>query len=117
MAKKKLVRNGKVAILYSPGFGAGWSTWATASAEELLFDPGLVELVEARDAVFDDKVKYKAARAALDAYAAIKWPEVYIGGLDDVVIEWIPQGTRFRINEYDGSESVEILDPDAFMMA
>ena len=24
---EKLERDGKVAILYSPGYGAGWSTW------------------------------------------------------------------------------------------
>ena len=23
----KCIRDGKVAILYSPGYGAGWSTW------------------------------------------------------------------------------------------
>jgi len=23
----KYIRDGKVAVLYSPGFGAGWSTW------------------------------------------------------------------------------------------
>jgi len=26
MAVEKLIRDGKVAVLYSPGYGAGWST-------------------------------------------------------------------------------------------
>ena len=24
---EKVIRDGKVAVLYSPGYGAGWSTW------------------------------------------------------------------------------------------
>ena len=24
----KVIRDGKVAVIISPGFGAGWSTWA-----------------------------------------------------------------------------------------
>ena len=33
---KKLERNGKIAILYSPEYGAGWSTWN--NHEELIFN-------------------------------------------------------------------------------
>jgi hypothetical protein len=42
---EKVVREGKVAVLYSPGFGAGWTTWG--APKELLFDPEVVALVEA----------------------------------------------------------------------
>jgi hypothetical protein len=30
----------------------------------------------------------------------------YYGGADQLAIQWLPVGTRFVINEYDGSESV-----------
>ncbi len=33
----------KVAVLYSPGFGAGWSTWARQHKEQMLFDKRFVE--------------------------------------------------------------------------
>ncbi len=33
---QKLSQDGKVAVLYSPGFGAGWYTWNT-DAPEILF--------------------------------------------------------------------------------
>ena len=39
---EKLERDGKVAILYSPGYGAGWSTWNDDIAEELVFDKDLI---------------------------------------------------------------------------
>ena len=42
----KLKRDGKVAVIYSPGFGAGWSTWADGNAEAVLFDPELAEMLE-----------------------------------------------------------------------
>ena len=42
----KVIRGGKVAVLYSPGYGAGWSTWGSEHKEILLFHPRLVEAVE-----------------------------------------------------------------------
>lgn len=43
----KVVENGLVAVLYSPGFGAGWGTWNYDDEldEALLFHPSLVEMV------------------------------------------------------------------------
>jgi hypothetical protein len=32
----KVIRDGKVAVLYSPGYGAGWFSWH--GIEELLYD-------------------------------------------------------------------------------
>ena len=40
----KVVRDGKVAVLISQGFGAGWYSWN--SNEQLLFSPKIVEMVE-----------------------------------------------------------------------
>ncbi len=34
-----------------------------------------------------------------------------------LVVDFIPENTRFRINEYDGSESVEVLDYNNYMAA
>lgn len=31
------------------------------------------------------------------------------GGADQLEVEWIEEGTRFEIHEYDGSESVRVL--------
>jgi len=42
---EKVIRDGKVAVLISDGFGAGWYSWSSNN-EALLFHPKLVEMVE-----------------------------------------------------------------------
>ena len=93
---KKVIRDGKVAVLYSPGFGAGWYSWH--SQEELLYDPNIVHWLESNN------------REKITAYLELKYPDVYLGGLDDLEIRWIPKGTAFRIHEYDGNESIEVKE-------
>ena len=103
----KVIRDGKVAVLVSPGYGAGWSTWATARGGEdgedvtdfMLFDSILVNMVECKESAEE-----------IETYVRLKYPDVYCGGADGLTIQWLPVGTAFRIHEYDGSESVEIRD-------
>jgi hypothetical protein len=95
----RVVRDGMVAVLYSPDYGAGWSTWASTEIREaVLFDPGAVELVEQEK--WDE----------LEVYITLKYPSLYTGGLRDLQIEWMPQGTQFQVNEYDGNESIQKRD-------
>ena len=94
----KLIRDGQVAVLYSPEHGAGWSTWNTDCAEQLMFDPSIVEWLEQGEL---DKIL---------TYMTLRYPDVYIGGIDDLTIKWIPVGTKFRVVEYDGAEYIETLD-------
>jgi len=91
----KLIRDGKVAVLVSPGYGAGWSSW-NPDTVELLFDPAIVELVEHN--------KWEE----LDVYVKLKYPGIYDGGMRDLEIEWLPVGTEFIIKEHDGAETIEI---------
>ena len=35
-----------------------------------------------------------------------EFKDVYCGGTNNLIIKWVPVGTRFRIDEYDGSESI-----------
>jgi hypothetical protein len=100
----KLNENGNVAVLYSPGFGAGWYTWNTGSPE-LIFDPTIVKFVE--------KEKWEE----LKVYVELKYPEIYTGGMQDLKVAWIPEGTLFKINEYDGSESIELKENDNWILA
>ena len=95
----RVVRNGQVAVLYSPGYGAGWSTWANEDIRKgVLFDPGAVDLVEQEK--WDE----------LQAFVALKYPEIYAGGLRDLQIWWLKEGTQFQVNEYDGNEHIETRD-------
>jgi hypothetical protein len=100
----KLIDNGKVAVLYSPGFGAGWSTW-NPDRPELLFDPAVVTFVE------NDQT------AELNTYVTLKYPGLYTGGMESLAVAWLPVGTEFRIKEYDGSESIEIKNDVLWLTA
>ncbi len=95
----KLVKDGKVAVLISLGFGAGWSTWNREQLD-MLFDAGLADLV------------LKGDPEQILAYATVKWPDAYLGGLEDLTVVWVEQGQLIKINEYDGRESIEYRDSD-----
>jgi len=94
----KVIRDGKVAVLYSPGYGAGWYSWH--GNEELLYDPVIVGMVES-----------KKHYTEIVAYCQERYGEQhYFSGAEDLRIEWIDIGREFRIDEYDGSESIEYKD-------
>lgn len=100
----KLSEDGKVAVLYSPGFGAGWYTW-NQECPEILFDPAIVKMVE------------KDQWDKLRTYVTLKYPDIYTGGMDGLKVKWIPEGALFKVNEYDGSESIELKEDDDWLVA
>jgi hypothetical protein len=111
MKPEKLIVDDNVAVLYSPGYGAGWSSWAYDSevAEFLLFDRRLIEAAKAE--ATEEEVS--------EFLATIFGPNQHIctSGWDQIASQWIPVGTRFQITEYDGSESVMQYDSADFYEA
>ena len=106
MSVEKLVKDGMVAVMYSPGYGAGWSTWAgSADIECCLFDNEIAQAVLDGD-------KKEAERIAEK-----KMPNQYMGGLRDLRVYWMKQGTQFEIDEYDGNESVREIGEIQFHIA
>lgn len=93
-------------ILYSPGFGAGWSTWAHSDKPEfvkfMLTYPPLIEAVENGEKL----VPYHPALRQFLAEAKEKFGEdyVYCGGADQLAVAEV--SGPFRVDEYDGSESI-----------
>jgi hypothetical protein len=100
---KKLIRDQKVAVLVSPGYGAGWYTWH--GVEQLIYDPSIVEWVE-QEAL--DKVL---------TYMELKYPDVYCGGVENLEVRWVPKGAQFRIDEYDGAESLVLAINEHWLTA
>lgn len=99
---KKLIVDGKVAVLISHGYGAGWSSGGNLDP----FDPVLAEMLHkncSREALFEEAKK--------------RYPNEYLGGIVCLRIEWVPVGTRFRIHEYDGFESLIIYNPEDYYEA
>ena len=86
-------KDGHVAVLVSPGFGAGWSTW---------------EDIDPRDKRYAELVCNKKIDEAI---RLAEEEGLFAGGLEDVEIKWLAEGTKFRIDEYDGAESL-ILPED-----
>ena len=103
---EKHIVDGKVAILYSPGFGAGWSTWAYGDSEQAM--------------AMDRDLVLAFLNGGVDALVKIteqKYPDNYTGGADDLEVVWLPVGTQFKIREYDGSETLITLDEMKFFTA
>jgi hypothetical protein len=103
----KVIRDGKVAVLVSRGYGAGWSTW-TDEIETYLFHPKLVQMVE-EERHSEITTEWMEQELGLDVS--------YTGGTDGLEIEWVPVGTKFVIHEYDGHESLKTIDDFYWMTA
>ena len=99
----RVIRDGRVAVLYSPGYGAGWYT--SHYIEALIFDPSIVLWLENDEY---DKIKH---------YVTLKYPDAYLGGLDDLTVKWLQEGTLFKIDEYDGNESVSVREEEQWFIA
>jgi hypothetical protein len=94
---ERVVRNGRVAVLISPGYGAGWSSWGDDDLrEEMVFCPRLVLALEAGK-----------PKAELHKIASELFPGEYLGGIDQLRVEWVVEGEPIRITEYDGSERIQ----------
>jgi len=84
--------NNEVAVAISGGFGAGWSTWNDVSATDGEFNLFI----------------YNEDLAGAQALAASR--NLYDGGLEDCRLAWLPEGSSYRIEEYDGAESLITTD-------
>jgi hypothetical protein len=100
----KYIVDGKVAVLYSPGYGAGWYSWHHRL--ELVFDPAIVLMV------------LNNQRNLIEKYVEDKYgDDMYLGGADQLEVYWLPVGTQFRVDEYDGSESLMFRNGDDWITA
>ena len=106
---KYLNDEGNVGVIVSPGYGAGWSTWNSEYEEFLTMDKELVSL----------RLSGGSAAQAEDRFKAVfgKNAYIYTGGWGDAEVEWLSPGTVFRINEYDGHESLIELALEAHLKA
>ena len=93
---KKIIKNGKVAIAISPGFGAGWTTWNSGLSP---FEPKVIEMILAgkRDEI---------TKEWCEKELGVK--NICCSGAKDLEIVWIKKGLRFSISEYDGNEDLYI---------
>jgi hypothetical protein len=112
-------------ILYSPGYGAGWTSWAHGGDPEhirfMLDYPPWVAYLEA-GGKFEEKgewskdfeqpwLSFLAGREQVEQFCRdwkTRFPDAdypYMGGIHQLKVAEIPDGLKVRIDEYDGLET------------
>lgn len=112
-------------ILYSPGYGAGWSSWSSGKVARLMLEyKPIVEALERGESmILEGKNKYSSSIPDEEKYhpAIIQLIEeckklgenyVCVLGADKLSICPVEDGELVKIDEYDGSESVIRLGHD-----
>jgi hypothetical protein len=121
----KLVKaDGYVAVLYSPDIGEGWSTHVCNPAikHQMIFDSRIILYVLSQEFIdyyknsefinAEKNDKYKKFIKAI--IPDIGNNEPFVSAFMQLEVVFIREDTMFRINQYDGSESVEIFDPKKY---
>lgn len=109
-------------ILYSPGYGAGWSSWCSGSIEQKRFMCEYKPFIEHLEkggtlSEFDMNEKFESVPVVKQFVADWKkaFPKVsppYLGGIVDLRVFVVPDGDLYRITEYDGAEGVQLKSED-----
>jgi hypothetical protein len=107
-------KDGKVGVLYSPGFGAGWATW---NGDE--WKPLLTTHRDIVQAVLDGDREKAGKLAEQLIREAVGQADVYVCvlGADDLEVEWLTKGSQFEIEGYDGSESIHVIGERGYQTA
>ena len=102
---EKVYRDNDVAVLVSPGFGAGWFTW-NEEYPECLFDPDIVTWI-----LNGNNKEFNSDRDTLPFDFEEKFGRgFYAGGFHQLEVEWVPKDSKFIVREYDGAEYIELMD-------
>lgn len=102
----RLYRGKEVAVIISPGFGAGWSSWNPNNQEQLLFDADIAEALL-------EKNYEKAIVIAGD-----KYPKAFLDGLEQARVTWVQKGAIIEVKDFDGSERLtETYIPEGCFIA
>jgi len=96
---------GKTAVLVSQLFGDGFSHW---NSPEMAIDFDLIEAFLAGDIsrfeyILTEKYDNEGS--------------LYFTGFEKLHVVWVEEGQKFRINEYDGSENVEVFNEADWFVA
>ena len=116
-----------IAVLVSPGYGAGWSTWNCPEIaydrrvveywSEFWLDRGLPETYGSINRMVSHIMSHGGDKEVENFMEFIGYYNVYCGGWEDIGVEWVPVGSLFRIEEYDGSECLEIFNENSYTRA
>lgn len=107
-------------ILYSPGYGAGWTSWNNHEVAKIMisYQP-IIDALEKGESLLigsayslnlKDEQKYHPAVLQLikECEGKFNGRHVCVLGAGELKIKVVEDGQRVRIHEYDGYESVEL---------
>jgi hypothetical protein len=107
-------------ILYSPGYGAGWSSWAYNIPKKWMcqYQPIIDFLEKGGSFTYEDCQKEPLhpllEQLKKDAKDQFGVDHVCVLGAEDLEIYECDDDTQVRITEYDGAESVVVGYSDYF---
>ena len=121
---KLVTSDGYVAVLLSPAHGSGWSSSAYRDIEhQLVFDSEIVLFVlsqKFKDEYYEPyqinaETQYKYEEFIKSIFPHLsKFQIPPFSYFHNVVVEFIPENTMFRINAYDGYEKIVIFKPESY---
>ena len=105
--------DGSMAVAISPGYGSGWSSSCDTTVRWQM-------ATDSRFIRFAGDAEYRARYINIKDFIAQNFTEPaildsYTGGFDNIQIVFVPRGKMFRINEYDGHESIHFFDPNEYI--
>lgn len=95
-------------ILYSPGYGAGWTTWhsGTKKEQQFMFEyQPFIDAIENGQEI-DGSLEEQFLKDWKEKFPTSRPP--YMGGAFQLKVQTVDG--PFRIEEYDGYESVVLAD-------
>ena len=133
----KLVNsNGDVAVAYSDGYGSGWSTnigdWGNhnnrSNIKQMLFDSRLIQYITSSDFNYKFKSKdyytlnesskflyHKFMTSVFTEFDINYFPN--ISSFCQLHVSFIPMDSKFKVEEYDGNETIKIFNPFDYIIA
>ncbi len=125
---KVVLEDGHVAVILHRDYGGGWSTgYYSEHSHQLIFDSRLVLYLLSNEYKTLFNTRKPITEAATHAYQKLMssiFPDMELFNNDSnartfakLAVDFIPENTLFRITEYDGAESVEILDMNNYISA
>lgn len=133
----KLVNsNGDVAVAYSVGYGYGWTTdigdWGNynkrSQIKKMLFDSRLIQYITSTEFKYKFKGKdyYSVDESSKLMYDKFmksiitEFDSNYfhnISSFCQLHVSFIPENSKFKVEAYDGNETIKIFKPDDYIIA
>ena len=113
---KLVTPDGQVAILYSPHYGGGWSTSVfndISPKHQLIFDSRIIVSLFSPGMRWSEKEYTEFMYSVFSDGKFFHMPD-FSTYKKKLKVKFIPEKTIFRINEYDGYESIEIYKPSSY---